>query len=236
VPTAAVAKVNVVGVTLAVDTPPVPESETVWVVPLWESSVTVRAPVREPAVVGVKTTVTTQLPPAATDDPQLLDCEKSPVAEMELMFNDMVPLLLMVTVDPAELVPTLVAVKVRLDGETAATDDPPVPVRRMLPVTPSELSVTVTLPKNVPVCVVRKVTLMLQELPTEREAGQLFVCVKAMAPLAVMDEMFSTELPVFDRTTVCGALVIPIRCRGNVRELGEKEATGAIAEPESGMS
>jgi hypothetical protein len=236
VPMAVVLNVKVPGVAVAVGTAPVPDRDAVWTGPLWESSLMVKVPVRVPVAVGVKTTVTRQLPPAATEDPQLFDCEKSPVTEMELMFSDMVPPLLMVTVDPAELVPTLVVANVRLEGETVAADDPPVPVRRMLPVTPSELSVTVTLPKNVPVCVGRKVTLIEQELPTASEAGQLLVWAKAMAPLAVIDDMFSTELPVLDKTTVCGALVLPIRWRAKVTEPGEKEATGAIAVPVRAMS
>lgn len=54
-------------------TNPVPERDTACTVPFWASLVRVNAPVRDPPVVGANTTLTTQFPPGATDDAQLLD-------------------------------------------------------------------------------------------------------------------------------------------------------------------
>lgn len=125
---------------------PVPESDIACRAPFWASSVTVKVPVREPEAVGTKTRVTTQLAPAVTGDPQLLDCEKSPVTEMELMFSTIEPLLEIVTIDAAELVPTLVVLKLKLVGEKATVDMPPVPVRKtccVLPLAAPESSVIV---------------------------------------------------------------------------------------------
>ena len=97
-PVGIVANVKDPGVRLAVGTAPVPDSTTVCVAPVCESSLIVSVPARGPVAVGVKTTVTWQLLPAASVEPQLFDCEKSPATAMELMFSVMVPPLLMVTV------------------------------------------------------------------------------------------------------------------------------------------
>jgi hypothetical protein len=59
--------------------PPVPESATFCGLS-GASSVIVRVPVRLPAAVGVKVTLTVQLAPQPSDVPQLLVSEKSPLA------------------------------------------------------------------------------------------------------------------------------------------------------------
>src|SRR6266700_3434543 len=59
---------------------PVPERLTVLVTP---PATTVSEPERLPDAVGVKVTLTEQLPFAAIDEPQLLVSAKSPVVEME---------------------------------------------------------------------------------------------------------------------------------------------------------
>ena len=60
---------------------PVPESETVCVVP---SVVSVKesVPDRAPEVVGLKVMETVQLPPTAVSEKQVLVCEKSPVVRI----------------------------------------------------------------------------------------------------------------------------------------------------------
>src|SRR5204862_3254271 len=69
---------------------PVPDTPEVWGL-LLALSVTVSVPLRDPAAVGVKVTLIVQFPPAATLDPQLLVCPKSPglvpVKAMLVMLN-----------------------------------------------------------------------------------------------------------------------------------------------------
>jgi hypothetical protein len=63
-----------------------------------------------PVVAGVKVTVMVQLAPAATEDPQVLDCVKSPglvpLVAMLLMFSVPVPIFESVKVWGELLVPT----------------------------------------------------------------------------------------------------------------------------------
>jgi len=75
----------------------VPVRLTVWGLPL-ALSLTLKVAVRLPGAVGAKVTLIAQLPFAATELPQLLDCPKSPeLAPVTWM-------LLIVTVEPAPLV------------------------------------------------------------------------------------------------------------------------------------
>ncbi len=69
---------------------PEPVSETDWGL-LEAASVMVSVPVRVPAAVGVKVTLTVQLELAATLVPQLLVCAKSPLACIALMEIEVVP-------------------------------------------------------------------------------------------------------------------------------------------------
>jgi hypothetical protein len=65
------------------------------------------APVRVPVAVGVKVTLMVQEAPAATELPQVLVSAKSPLAEMLVILNAPLPVLVSVT-DWAELVvPTI---------------------------------------------------------------------------------------------------------------------------------
>lgn len=68
-PTTCDPKVRLAGVSAA-GKAPVPDKDTVCGL-FAASSETVRVPVREPVVVGVKTTFTVQLAPAARDAPQV---------------------------------------------------------------------------------------------------------------------------------------------------------------------
>lgn len=70
-------------------------------------SVTMRAPLREPVVVGVKVTLILQFAPAARVLPQLLVCPKSPVVAMLAIDNTPVPLFARVTVCAALVLPML---------------------------------------------------------------------------------------------------------------------------------
>ena len=100
-PTTWPAKVRLPGETLAADAVPVPERLTLWGLPLALSAMLSEA-VRLPLAEGVKVTLIVQLPPAATEVPQLLLWAKSlglapPSARLE-MLKAALPVLLRVTV------------------------------------------------------------------------------------------------------------------------------------------
>ena len=75
---------------------PVPVRLTVWALVL-ALSVMDSSPVRVPAAVGVKVTEIVHCPPTASEEPQLLVWEKSPLAAMPLMLTAAVPVLDKVT-------------------------------------------------------------------------------------------------------------------------------------------
>jgi hypothetical protein len=99
VPTVWLAKVKLVGerLTAGVNTTPVPLSVTACGL-AGALSLTEIAPVRVPDAVGAKRTEMLQLALAARLEPQLLVCEKSPVAAMLLMESEPDPVLVSVTV------------------------------------------------------------------------------------------------------------------------------------------
>ena len=70
-------------------------------------SVIVTVPVRVPAAVGLKVTLMVQLPPAATEPPQVLVWAKSPVAPMLVIVKAVLPVLVRVEVRAALVVPTV---------------------------------------------------------------------------------------------------------------------------------
>ena len=80
-PGAAMASAETLGVTAS--PAPVPVSATDCGEPA-ALSVTVMDPVRAPVAVGVKVTLMAQDAPAATEEPQVLVCAKSPVAATPL--------------------------------------------------------------------------------------------------------------------------------------------------------
>lgn len=90
-----------------------PDSETFWVLPatLLLLSVIVSVAERLPVAVGVKVTVIVQLPPAATELPQVLFCPKSPgfvpVNPMLLIVSAAFPVLFKVKVCGLLVVPTI---------------------------------------------------------------------------------------------------------------------------------
>jgi hypothetical protein len=83
VPTVSFPKLTLEGETLTADAVPVPESDTAWGL-LEALSVSVTAAARDPVAEGLKMTLIAQFAPAATDDPQLLVCVKSPALAPEI--------------------------------------------------------------------------------------------------------------------------------------------------------
>jgi hypothetical protein len=90
-------KLKLVGVNVMLGVAPVPVR--VAVCGLFVAlSVTTTVPERVPVAVGVNTTLIAQVAPAATELPQVLVCEKSPVVETLVMASGPAPVLVSVTV------------------------------------------------------------------------------------------------------------------------------------------
>jgi hypothetical protein len=85
-----------VGERLATGAVPVPVRLTLWVAGLALSAM-VTAPVLVPAAVGLKVTLSVQLPLAARLEPQVLVWEKSPLTVMLVMLRAALPVFLRVT-------------------------------------------------------------------------------------------------------------------------------------------
>jgi hypothetical protein len=82
-----------------------------------------------------------------------------------------------------------------------------VPVRLTICGLPEALSVMLTVPVRVPVAVGLNVTLITQFPAAAKELPH--VLVWANSPLAEMPAIDKTPLPLLERVTVCGRLVVP---------------------------
>ena len=96
---------------------PVPVSGTVTCPPATFTYM-VRVAARAPVAVGVNVTSTVQLPPTATELPQLLTAAKSPPTATSLTIIAIMPVLVMVTVCAALCVCTCCEAKVKEVGAT----------------------------------------------------------------------------------------------------------------------
>jgi hypothetical protein len=146
------AKVSEVGERAAIALTPVPDSEAVCGLPFSASSLIVSVPVRVPVVVGVKETLTVQVPPAATT-PQLLVCEKSPEIEILETLRGAVPLLVTVMACGTLVVFMFWPPKVSDDGDSAAIEAMPVPASATAGAAPGLLLFKVSVPLRLPVAV-----------------------------------------------------------------------------------
>jgi hypothetical protein len=127
----------------------------------------------------------TQLPPAATLDPQLLVWAKSlalvPERARLVTLKAAVPELLSVIVCAALVAPTVWPAKVRLVGERVATGAAPVPARLTLWGLPVALSATLSVAVSAPLAEGVKVTLIVQAAPAATLVPQLLVWAKLTA-------------------------------------------------------
>src|SRR5579883_1830827 len=110
----------------------------------------VSVPVRVPPAVGLKTTFTVQLAPAAIAPEQVLVWLKSPEVVMLEISSGPFPVFWIVTVVLALEVPTTCPLNERLAGETLAVDTKPVPARLTVEAPPLELLLTVNVPLRLP--------------------------------------------------------------------------------------
>ena len=157
---------------------PVPLSATVCGLPL-ALSLTETDAVRAPATVGVKTALMVQLPPAATDEPQVLVCEKSPGSAPVIVMLEIdsvaKPELKRVIPLGALLVPTIWLANVTLVVLKLTADAVAVPVSEAVCGLPDALSLTETVACRVPDAVGVNVTLIVQLVPSASELPQLLV-------------------------------------------------------------
>jgi hypothetical protein len=171
---------------------------------------------RVPLAVGVNVTLIVQLAPAATLDPQVLVCAKSPgfapVSEM-LWIVSVFPRLVSVIVCGLLVVPTSRLEKVieLLDSDTALW---PLPLRFTVSLPELVLSVIVKVALIDPIVDGVKVTVKVHTAPAATLLPQLLVSLKAalFAPEIVTLEMFNVTVPVLVSVTVCGALLVPTTC------------------------
>jgi hypothetical protein len=200
---------------------PLPDSEIV--VGLFTALlVTVTEPVRAPAAVGVKVTLIVQLAPTARVVPQLFVCAKSPLAVMELIVAELVPLFDSVVDWAAVVEPTTVDANARLAGLALSAGPGAVPVPLSATETAPETSVlTVSVPLREPAAAGLNVTVTVQDPPAAMLVPQVLVCEKS--PVIVTDDTAAAVEPLLETVTVCGALVVPVVCEPKLSAVGDAE-------------
>ena len=187
---------------------PVPCKETVWGLPAALSE-TLRLAFRVCLALGLKVALIVQFAPAATLDPQVLVCEKSPVfdpvKEVLVIDNVAVPVLVSVTVLGLLFLPTRMVPKFKEVGErlTAGVPDVPVPVRPTVCGLLPALSVTETEAARVSVAVGLNVTLIVQLAPAATLDPQVLVSEKSALLVPVIEMLVTLKLavPAFVRVT-----------------------------------
>jgi hypothetical protein len=208
---------------------PVPVRLRVWGV-LEALSLIVTVPVRLPVAVGLKVTLMVQLPPAATELPQLSVSAKSPLTAMLVMAKLMVPALVRVEDRAALVVPTVWLVKVREVGDTLAEFVTPVPDRAAVCGLPVPLSVTVTEAVRVPMAVGLNVALMVQLAPATRLEPQVVVREKSplLVPVIAMLLILTDEAVPFFTVIAWAVLVAPTATLAKLAVVGVRVKAGVL--------
>lgn len=182
-------------------------------------SVMVNIPVRLPPDVGVKVTVIWQLAATASDAPQVLVSAKSPEAEICVMFNTAVPVLLKVTLCDVLVVPATCALNVSADGLRLICGLSDIPDRLIVSVFPDTLPAIASVASRVPPAVGVKVTLTVHPFPGAKVLVQVLDWLKSplFAPVIPMFATLTMALPVFVNATVFAVLVLPTVVDDKVR-------------------
>ena len=208
VPTAWLAKVRLVGVTV---TPvPVPVRATVCGLPGALSAIESEA-LRAPVATGRKVTLMVQELPALRVVPHVVVRLKSaalvPLNEIVPTVMLPLPVLVSVTERTVLLVFNPCVPNASEVGDTLAVGPVPVPLSGTVCGLPEALSVTVRDAARDPIAVGRKVTVMEQFPPTATLVPQVLVWLKspALVPVIVMLVMLSEAAPVSDRVTIWAA-------------------------------
>ena len=171
-------KERLLGESVAATKVPAPERLSDWGLPVALSLILTEAD-RLPVTVGSNVTLIVQLPPAATELPQVLVSAKSPgLAPLSTMLERLkaaLPPLVSVAESVALLVLTDWLPKERLVGERLAVAEVPVPERLTVWGLPVALSVILTEADRLPVAFGSKVRLIVQFAPGATELPQLLV-------------------------------------------------------------
>jgi hypothetical protein len=162
---------------------------------------------RAPEAEGVNDITMVHVPPAASEEPQVLFSVKSaglaPVRAILEMLNAMLPVLSKVTASDELVISAGSFPKARLEGETVAVVPVlvPVPERLTLCGLPVALSVRVTAALRVPLAVGLKVTLIEQLAPAAIELPQVLVWAKSpgFVPVSAILVRVKAALPVLFR-------------------------------------
>jgi len=190
-------------------------------------AVTVKAPERLPAAVGVKLTATMQLAPTSTVAAQLLLWEKSPVAVIEEIVSAAVPLLVSVTAEALPVVPAVWLGKVREPGAKTSVGAVPCPLRLTIAGPAGAFPEMRRLPARLPGADGLKVTAMAQLAPTATEVPQVLVWAKS--PVAATLARVRGPVPLLVSVTALAALAVPTNwlAKFTVAEPNEIWETGA---------
>jgi hypothetical protein len=164
----------------------------------------VSAAVRAPLAAGVNDIAIVHVPPAATEEPQVLFSVKSagsaPVTAILVMLKAVLPVLSRVTVWDALAISTDSSPNAKLDGDTLAVVPVPVPVPERLTLCglPVALSVRVTAAVRVPLAAGVKVTLIVQLPPAATLDPHVLVWAKSLrfVPVSAMLVRVKAALPV----------------------------------------
>jgi hypothetical protein len=193
---------------------------------------------RKNLALGAKLTLTVQLVPEASVEPQVLICVKSvglmPVIEIDVMVKVPGPTFVTVTLWLVLVVPTVCEANVRLAGLTATMV--PVPLSATLCGLPGALSVTVRLALRTAAIWGRKFTPTVHEADADKVVPQVFDAIAksdALFPVMAMLLMVSVVVPLFLTVTVWVAEVAKSRVTGKVIEVGENVIPGPAPVPVS---
>jgi len=210
---------------------PVPLRLTVCGV-LRASSLKVSVPAETAMAVGEKVTPTEQEPLAARLAPQVpLATLKPAEAVMPEKFRATLSRLVRVTDLAALVLPTTTEPKPReLDEKVTGAE--PVPVRATVCV--PALSLMVIEPETVPTVIAVKLTEMVQVPAGAMLPVQVLVWLNDVEARTL--PTISGPLPVLVRVTVLAVLVAPRTVDEKLSEVGETEATGAVAMPVRAMA
>ena len=233
-------KLRLPGETLAAVEVPVPESATVWGLPVALSEM-LSSPVRVPLADGVKVRPIVQLAPAATAAPQLLAWEKSlalaPEIATVVIVSVALPEFVKVTICAALTIPTDTFPNAILGVERLTAAFAPVPESATVWGLPAALSATLRDAVRVPAAAGVKVTPIVQVAPAATLAPHVLVWVKspALAPETAMPETSSEALPVLVRVTDRTVLDVETAWLPKERLLGAKVALVVAMVPERAM-
>lgn len=178
-------------------------------------SLKLRVTEKVPAAVGLKVNVVRHEAPAASEPLHELAPWKSTlllpvIVGLLVKVSVAVPVLVNVTVCEADAAPTVVAGKVRLEGETEAVmvgGTVPAPLSATVCAVLAALSAKLSVADSEPATVGLKVTWMVQDALAASDAPQLLVSENedAFVPLMVMPEMVSAAVPELESVTDCAA-------------------------------